>query len=92
MKKILSWTAVVLTGLFGILVSLLVFGSYWGLQKWDSLDINEIIFQLQAPLEGTDSGIIRDLTKGTEYRGQAFPPFMQEIITAGGLVPYINKK
>ena len=60
MKKILSWTAVVLTGLFGILVSLLVFGSYWGLQKWDSLDINEIIFQLQAPLEGTDSGIIHD--------------------------------
>ena len=60
MKKTLSWTAVVLTGLFGILVSLLVFGSYWGLQKWDSLDINEIIFQLQAPLEGTDSGIIHD--------------------------------
>ena len=60
MKKILSWTAVVLTGLFGILVSFLVFGAYWGLHKWDSLDINEIIFQLQAPLEGTDSGIIRD--------------------------------
>ena len=60
MKKILSWTAVVLTGLFGILVSLLVFGSYWGLHKWDSLDINEIIFELQAPLEGTDSGIIHD--------------------------------
>lgn len=60
MKKILTWAAVVLTGLFGILVSLLVFGSYWGLHKWDSLDINEIIFQLQAPLEGTDSGIIRD--------------------------------
>ena len=60
MKKTLSWTAVVLTGLFGILVSFLVFGAYWGLHKWDSLDINEIIFQLQAPLEGTDSGIIHD--------------------------------
>ena len=60
MKKILSWAALILTGLFGILVSLLVFGAYWGLHKWDSLDINEIIFQLQAPLEGTDSGIIRD--------------------------------
>ena len=37
-----------------------------------------------------DSGLIRDLTKGTEYTGQAFPPFMQKIISAGGLVNYIN--
>lgn len=60
MKKLITFAAVILTGLFGILVSFLVFGSYWGLHKWDSLDINEIIFQLQAPLEGTDSGIIHD--------------------------------
>ena len=31
-------------------------------------------------------------TKGTEYKGQAFPPFMQEIIKAEGLVNYINQK
>lgn len=39
-----------------------------------------------------DSGIIRDLTKGTEYQGQAFPEFMQKIIAAEGLVNYINQK
>lgn len=39
-----------------------------------------------------DSGIIYDKTKGTEYKGQAFPPFMQEIIKAEGLVNYINNK
>ena len=39
-----------------------------------------------------DSGIIRDLTKGTEYQGQAFPPFMQQLIKEGGLVNYINSK
>lgn len=39
-----------------------------------------------------DSGIIKDLTKGTEYQGQAFPEFMQKIITAEGLVNYINQK
>ena len=37
-----------------------------------------------------DSGKIYDRTKGTEYQGQAFPPFMQKIIKAEGLVNYIN--
>lgn len=39
-----------------------------------------------------DSGIITDLTKGKSWKGQAFPPFMQNIISAGGLIPYINSK
>ncbi len=39
-----------------------------------------------------DSGKITDLTTGQIFQGQAFPPFMQEIISAGGLIPYINKK
>ena len=39
-----------------------------------------------------DTGIITDLTKGTSYKGQAFPTFMQKIIAAEGLVNYINNK
>ena len=39
-----------------------------------------------------DSGIIYDKTKGTQYKGQAFPPFMQEIIKNEGLINYINNK
>jgi 3-isopropylmalate/(R)-2-methylmalate dehydratase small subunit len=39
-----------------------------------------------------DSGMIYDRTKGTEYKGQAFPPFMQNIITSGGLINSINAK
>lgn len=39
-----------------------------------------------------DNGIIYDLTKKTQYQGQAFPPFMQKIIEAEGLINYINKK
>ncbi|MCI8890752.1 MAG: 3-isopropylmalate dehydratase small subunit [Eubacterium sp.] len=38
-----------------------------------------------------DSGVIRNITKGTQYQGQAFPPFMQKIIEAEGLVNYINQ-
>ena len=39
-----------------------------------------------------DSGRIYNRTKGTEFQGQAFPPFMQELVSAGGLVNYINSK
>lgn len=39
-----------------------------------------------------DSGIITNKTKNEIYQGQAFPPFMQKIIEAGGLVNYINQK
>lgn len=39
-----------------------------------------------------DTGVITDVTKGTEYKGQAFPEFMQKIIDAEGLVNYINRK
>ena len=39
-----------------------------------------------------DTGVITDVTKGTEYKGQAFPEFMQKIIDAEGLVNYINQK
>ena len=39
-----------------------------------------------------DSGEIKDLTKNTSYKGQAFPPFMQKFIAAEGLVNYINQK
>lgn len=39
-----------------------------------------------------DKGIIYDLTKNTQYQGQAFPEFMQNIMKAEGLINYINKK
>ena len=39
-----------------------------------------------------DNGEIKDLTRGETYQGTPFPPFMQGIINAGGLVNYINKE
>lgn len=39
-----------------------------------------------------DSGIIYDRTRGTQFKGQAFPEFMQKIIRAEGLINYINNK
>ena len=39
-----------------------------------------------------DTGIITDETTGKTYEGQAFPPFMQGLIDAGGLINYVNNK
>ena len=38
-----------------------------------------------------DSGIITNLTKNETYKGQAFPEFMQKIISSEGLINYINE-
>ena len=39
-----------------------------------------------------DSGKIYDRTKGTEFKGQPFPDFMQNLRAAGGLVKETNSK
>ena len=39
-----------------------------------------------------DTGVITNKTKGTTFKGQAFPQFMQKIIKAEGLVNYINSQ
>jgi 3-isopropylmalate/(R)-2-methylmalate dehydratase small subunit len=38
-----------------------------------------------------DSGSIKNLTTGKTYQGQPFPEFMQELISADGLIEYIKK-
>ena len=38
-----------------------------------------------------DTGIITNHTKNEEYKAQPFPPFIQEIITKGGLLNSISK-
>ena len=35
-----------------------------------------------------DRGVITDETTGQSFRGEPFPPFMQELIAAGGLAAY----
>ncbi len=41
---------------------------------------------------GVISGMIYNRTRGTQFKGQAFPEFMQKIIAAEGLINYINNK
>ncbi len=37
------------------------------------------------------SGVILDETTGKEYKAEPFPPFMQNLIESGGLIPYIKE-
>lgn len=45
--------------------------------------------QLEIDLE---SGRIRNLTTGAVYQAEPYPPFMMEIIDAGGLVQYTRRR
>ncbi len=38
------------------------------------------------------TGTIRNHTRNSEYKAAAFPPFMQSLIDAGGLQPYVEKR
>ncbi len=51
-----------------------------GIEKGDEVEID------------VDSGLIKNLSKGTEFQAEPFPEFMQKIIDAGGLVNYIKEK
>jgi 3-isopropylmalate dehydratase small subunit len=39
-----------------------------------------------------DTGVIRNVTQGKTYQAQPFPPFLRDIIDAGGLVNYVREQ
>lgn len=43
-------------------------------------------------LVDTDNGIVKNLTKGTEFKAQPFPDFIKEIMKYGGLINYVREK
>ena len=45
--------------------------------------------QLEVDL---DKGVIKNVTQNKSYTAQPFPDFMQQIINAGGLMPYVKKR
>lgn len=40
----------------------------------------------------TNTGVIKDLTNGRTFNAMPIPPFMQEILSDGGLIPHILKE
>src|SRR5207237_10530033 len=45
--------------------------------------------ELEVDLE---EGVIRNMTKGDEYRAEAFPKFMNDLLKMGGRVPWVRKQ
>lgn len=39
-----------------------------------------------------EKGVLKNITKGKEYKAETFPPFIQEIINSGNLLNYVQKK
>jgi 3-isopropylmalate/(R)-2-methylmalate dehydratase small subunit len=68
----------------------------------NALNIGLPIFESSEAVDGIESGdeievspetgLIRNITKGTEYKAAEFPPFMRQLIDAGGLVPYVERR
>lgn len=57
-KKIWAGIFYVITGIAVFGVSLIGFSARWAFTNWGDLDIDEIIFQLKTPLEGTGNGMV----------------------------------
>lgn len=39
-----------------------------------------------------ETGVIKDITKGIEFKSQPFPEFIKRIIECGGLINYVKEK
>lgn len=63
-----------------------------GLPIFESGDASEKIQQNDEVEIDADKGLIRNLTTGEGYRSNPIPPFMQELIDAGGLIEWTKRK
>lgn len=63
-----------------------------GLPIFESPAAAEKIQQGDEVSVDVESGVITNLTRGEQYRATPVPPFMQEIIAAGGLINYVARR
>jgi 3-isopropylmalate dehydratase small subunit len=62
-----------------------------GLPILESIQAVEGIHQGDELAVDSEKGIIQDLTTGQTYQAQPIPPFMQQLIEAGGLMNYVKQ-
>ena len=55
----------------------------------EAVNHSETGHRLEVDLE---SGTVRNLTTGNDYRAKPYPPFMMELLSAGGLVAYTRQR
>jgi len=63
-----------------------------GLPIFESADASERIQQNDEVEIDADKGVIRNMTTKEVYSSNPIPPFMQELIDAGGLIAWTKRK
>lgn len=63
-----------------------------GLPIIESKEASERIGKLDRLRVDTDRGVVRNLTRKESYEAAKYPPFMQKIISSGGLMASIRKR
>jgi len=63
-----------------------------GLPIFESPDAVDAIDEGDEVLIDTKKGTITNLKTGKQYPSTAFPPFMSELIKAGGLINYVKRR
>jgi 3-isopropylmalate/(R)-2-methylmalate dehydratase small subunit len=63
-----------------------------GLPIFESDEASEKIKEGDTVEVDADKGIIKNLSTGEQYIAKPIPPFMQELIAAGGLIEWTKKK
>ena len=63
-----------------------------GLPIFESEDASQKIREGDEIEINADKGIIKNITKKEEYTAKPIPQFMQELISAGGLIEWTKKK
>ena len=83
-------------------VSAVVAGSFARIFFRNAINIGLPLLESAEAVDATDAGDvleidlaqgkIRNITKGKEFSAKPYPPFMSELIAAGGLVEYTKKR
>jgi 3-isopropylmalate/(R)-2-methylmalate dehydratase small subunit len=63
-----------------------------GLPIFESRDLPDRVKEGDEIEINADEGVINDISSGAEFKAEPIPPFMQELIAAGGLVEWTRKK
>ena len=63
-----------------------------GLPIFESAEASEKVKENDEIEIDADKGIIRNVTTQEEYKANPIPPFMQELIDAGGLIEWTKRK
>ena len=59
-KKVLTVFGTVLTVILTVLATILCFSIQWMFDTWSNLTMDELVYHLTAPLDGTNEGMIME--------------------------------